>query len=510
MNTYCCFQFGPILAYLESETQISGQSKHEMMDVPLLRLIYDRWKRRKLEPRDTIFSVKLSDELPSNTIIRCLVGRYFETYHTIFSLLDETDFKHSLDSLFENPHNSPVHFLIQVVLVLAIANQTYPPDQAPISQSRVHSWVDLASTVPTTALEIGDCSFHILRIIGLINLAKQTLKFNETADYVYSGAGIRYAMMLGTHRTDDAESSGALIWQTIQELDLHACLACGSPPTAPLQKDIRSAVASQKSSTSSPGEGQAVDSSVDLSTNSLRMILSQSMDTRSKIATLVNSEQCLRFEDVMNLSRELCRQMSPISGGADVPQHQQSFAYKYVSFVYYKSLAALHRPFATLNDPGFYLSRDICRSHAQRHQLAVVEAFRDGSLQDPFAALIAGNGTMFRIEAIQSALFLSFELYRCDDYNPYLASLSSSPIYGKAALQELLEHSLGFSEKAIQTHELAGVEFLVLSMVFQHTSLKEKWILGSQQYHHAMFQAGERVGTNFKSLVSLDSYGTSS
>lgn len=101
MNAYCCFQFGPILAYLESETQISGQSKHEMMDVPLLRLIYERWKRRKLEPRDTIFPVKLSDELPSNTIIHCLVGRYFETYHTIFPLLDETDFKHSLDSLLE-------------------------------------------------------------------------------------------------------------------------------------------------------------------------------------------------------------------------------------------------------------------------------------------------------------------------------------------------------------------------------------------------------------------------
>ncbi|KAJ4250985.1 hypothetical protein NW762_011635 [Fusarium torreyae] len=471
------------------------QSTWRKNNISLLDVVYHQWRRNKLQARDSIASARLSDELPPVDVIRLLVSRYFETFHTIFPVLNEVGFTKDLNDLLENLSNTPFYLLVQVILVLALANGTYSPSQAPIPQSKSFVWLDLASSVPTTALELDECSIDTLRVIALLNTAKQALKLNETADYVYSGAGVRFSMMLGLNRTDVVDKTLTQIWDTVRELDLHACLACGAAPTVSSDKYEEF----PKRRWADQGTISTHESYV--STEALHDILRRSRDTRTKITTLVNTEQHLQFQDVMALSQKLANDMAPISNNAKV-QEQQSFAYKYVLFVYQKFLATLHRPFAPFRDPVFYLSRDITRNQAQDHYRQVCAAFRGGRNEEPFAALIAGNGTMFRIQAIQSALWLSFELYREDDYDVYVPGITGSGTVDKATIETLLSEGIVYAEKAIRTHELAGAAFLVPSLVLHHRAAIQRGQLpGSQQYHDTMSDAGKRLKDKLTNIL---------
>lgn len=486
---------------------------------------YEQWRRKKLEARDMMISVRLSDELPAAALVRTLVARYFETLHTIFPVLDQGAFTSGLNSILESPHNVPVHLLVQVMLVLALANGTYPPNQAPIPQQKAFVWTDLASSVPTTALELNECSLDTLRVAALLNTAKQVLKFNESADYVYSGAGVRLAMMLGLNRAGGVKPDERQLWETTRELDLHACLACGAAPTLPPGTPLdptppppREPSPTGQQQVAVPADGRASVNREEeaLSNEALLNILRRSLNTRIRITVLLNTEERLRSEDVMRLSHELAQAMRPVSDAEDDDDsgahHRWSFAHRYVAFVYHKFLVALHRPFAALRDPAFYLSRDISRHRARAHYRDVVAAFAAadaGGLSspssDPFAALLAGNGTLFRVEAVQSALWLSFELYRADGYDAYMPSRSGSLGRDRAAVRELLGRGVVFAERALRTHERAGLAFLVPSLVLRHAAVLRTCAPGSQEYHRAMQDACKGLVDQFSGIMTSNS-----
>ncbi|ETS86284.1 hypothetical protein PFICI_00112 [Pestalotiopsis fici W106-1] len=497
--SWAVHQFEPLIAYLGDSVAPGDRRKDR---VPLLERTYEKWRKAKLHARNTILTASLSDELPGTNIIRILVGRYYETLHTILPVVDQTTFTIELDTLLNNPSNAPVYQLVQVLLILALANGTYPSHEAPLLPSSVYVWCDLASSVPTTALELGECTLDILRIAALLNTAKQTLKFNDTADYVYSGAGVRLAMMLGLNRAGELDAEKTQLWETVRELELHACLACGAAPTVPPGTDLdimpsppRRGCATAQPSPQGDGQGDVVGNN----TPALQplAILRQSLRTRTKIAVLVNNEEHMRFEDVMHLSRQLARDMKPISDMSNGPSSEQSFAHKYVAFIYHKYLAALHRPFATLHDAAFYLSRDISRNRAQRHVHDVCAAFRDKRPNDPFGALLIGNGTMFRVEAIQSALWLAFELYRSEEYDNYMTIPGSSSGWDESTNVQLIEEAMDFAEKSLRKGELAGLAYLLPSLVLQDVEAQKIWTRGSDGYNIAMKTAGERMRNHF-------------
>lgn len=395
--------------------------------------------------------------------------------------------------MLNNPSGAPVYRLVQVLLILALANGTYSQNEAPIPPSSVYVWCDLASSVPTTALELGECSLDILRVAALLNTAKQTLKFNDTADYVYSGAGVRLAMMLGLNRPGELDAEKRQLWETVRELELHACLACGAAPTVPPGTDLT--VLPWPSSRTN-GHRSSVEGNDPSSLQPLA-ILRQSLQTRTKIAVLVNNEEHLRFEDVMSLSRDLAQDMDPVPDMTSTCE--QSFANRYVSFIYHKYTVALHRPFATLHDPEFYLSRDISRKCARRHvQDVCTSALGDNATTgDPFQALLVGNGTMFRVEAIQSALWLAFELYRSEDYDRYTMIPHSSSDWNRSAGLALLGEAQQFASQALRRGELAGLAYIIPSLVMLHVMLKTKWPRGSEGYESAMKNAVGNMRDHF-------------
>ncbi|KAK6221361.1 hypothetical protein LQW54_001460 [Pestalotiopsis sp. IQ-011] len=212
-----------------------------------------------------------------------------------------------------------------------VFSSTRPMHRSPIPQSSVQVWCDLASSVPTTALELGECSIDILRVAALLNTAKQTLKFNDTADYVYSGAGARLAMIMGLNRTSEVDAQTRHLWDTVRELDLHACLACGAAPTVLPGTDLIYFTRNPSSARQHYARSESLNGGNDdnpSSENPLE-ILRQSLGIRTKIVALVNNEERLRFEDAMHLSRELARYMSA-SDTTKVSGGQRSFADKYV------------------------------------------------------------------------------------------------------------------------------------------------------------------------------------
>lgn len=262
-----------------------------------------------------------------------LVQRYFTTFHLISPVLDEATFYNNLDAILNKPQKSPIHLLVQVMLVLALANGTYTSDQAPIPQSTAFVWSDLASSIPTTALELSECTLDILRVAALLITAKQTLKFNDTSDYVYSGAGIRLAMILGLNRTHNLGTDGGQVWQTVRELDLHACLGCGTAPTLPLGDDLAFA---STSLASTPTEQHSNERNEilgkELTNDELLRILQRSLHIRTKIVALVSGEHHLKFVDVMSLSHDLAREMSSISDHRKRNTLRSSFVYEYPSY----------------------------------------------------------------------------------------------------------------------------------------------------------------------------------
>lgn len=488
-------KFEPLLAYLGDDSIPRGRRKDR---IPLLESTYGKWRQEKLQARNTILTASLSDELPPAATVYSLVKRYFETLHTILPVLDQTTFTAELDRLLADPSNAPMYLLVQVLLILALANGTYPLRAAPIPQTSVQVWCDLASSVPTTALELGECSIDILRVAALLNTAKHTLKFNDTADYVYSGAGARLAMMMGLNRTSETDAQTRQLWDTVRELDLHACLACGAAPTVPPGTDLICSTRNPSSAAQGPVRDKSLNGGkIDNppSENPLE-ILRQSLGIRTKIVVLMNDEEHLRFEDAMHLSRELAQYMSA-SDTTKASGSQKSFADKYVEYIYHKYLVALHRPFATFDEPAFYLSRDISRHRAQRHLQNVCASYRDGSSADAFGAMLVGNGTMFRVAVIQSALWLSFELYRSETYDTYMSIAGSSSGWNRPVSIEVLGEVIEFAEQGLRRGELAGLAYLIPSLVLQHAASQKVGSIGSDGYNTSMIRACKDMRDKF-------------
>lgn len=175
-----------------------------------------------------------------------------------------------------------------------------------------------------------------------------------------------------------------------------------------------------------------------------------------------------------------------------------------VSPLYIKFFLALHRPFATFSDPSFYVSRNLARVYARQHYRDVCAAFRDIADADPFATLIAGNGTLFRIEAIQSVMWLAYELY-CSDHhnNGNTYDLGDSTDWNRVSIREMLTEVVVFTGKAFRTRELAGLAYLVPTLVLQHLTVLESCILSSWEYSCAIPNTGQALLEKFSGFLKL-------
>ncbi|EME80363.1 uncharacterized protein MYCFIDRAFT_78104 [Pseudocercospora fijiensis CIRAD86] len=435
---------------------------------------------------DTLSS-NVYDEMARVTTSCDLMVRYFDTWDAVFPLVDQIEFGRDYNVMLANPRSVPVCFVLKVLVMQALANATYPANEAPISKETVRRWLDLASAIPVSAMAFGEIHVHSVQMFTLINLADQVLSLDSTSGYIKSGVVVRSAMIRGLHLSDGVRLSSPesgideqKLWHSIVEVDQHACLAAGMPPSVP------NSLADQTSIDASSSQyfGQELDQT------SLQTLLASTLPIRQRILTVLNGERKLHFEQVVELSGVLTRAFAPVSTREDVPQAQKTFQYKYISFVYARFLAALHRPFATMSDPAFYLSRSLAVRLSKRCLRELSRAYKRRGNVDHFDALLPGNGIMFRSEALQALLVCCHEMIREDNA---MQMALSPPDEGRTSVMEAIKDFFGIAEARVQLHELPERFFLAPAMVYAHTLATARSRPDSEDYRRAMAEAGREA-----------------
>ena len=70
-------------------------------------------------------------------------------------------------------------FVIEVLMVVGLANATFPAQDRPLDCKRTANWLALASSVPVTAMDLRDFDVETIRLWALINLYRQTLRVDD-------------------------------------------------------------------------------------------------------------------------------------------------------------------------------------------------------------------------------------------------------------------------------------------------------------------------------------------
>ncbi|KAF7193057.1 Transcription factor asR3 [Pseudocercospora fuligena] len=475
----------PIMRYLGSDWT-SGSQLHD--DGTILSRSQELNKSAdSLKSVGDDLSNNVYDEMAHIATSCDLMLRYFQTWDTVFPLVDQVPFGIDYNNMLANPRSVPVCFVLNVLVMQALANATYPANEAPIAKETVRRWLDLASAIPVSAMAFGEIHVHSVQMFALINLADQVLSLDSTGGYIKSGVVVRSAMIRGLHLSDGVRLSSPesgideqKLWHSVVEIDQHACLAAGMPPSVP----------------SLPADEMSVDGSSShdlhhsLDQTSLQTLLVSTLPIRHKILVALNGERRLRFEQVVELSGELTRAFAPVSTREDVPEAQKTFQYKYISFVYARFLAALHRPFATMSDPAFYLSRSLAVRLSKRYLRDLSVAYRRQGPVDHFDALLPSNGIIFRSEALQALLVCCHEVIREDNA---MQMALSSPDEGRTSVKEAIKDIFGILEERVQLHELPERFFLAPAMVYAHCIATARTRPESEEYRRAMAEAGREA-----------------
>ncbi|KAI5358508.1 hypothetical protein Slin15195_G109560 [Septoria linicola] len=469
--------FDPLMIYV-GRTSLSGHSiEDDGKDM--------RRKHRQTNFQDHTISSLYADIGPLNTSME-LILRYFETWHTVFPLVDRTTFDQAYGDMLADPTNTSVCFVIGTLLMMALANATYPPEEARLPDDKVLRWLDAASGLLLPIVESGEIHGKAVRGAALLSLAELVLSFDSTAGYIKSGAVVRMTMTLSLHRSERHEESAcrALVhqlslWNTIVELDQHACLAAGMPPSAP------EPALPDDDGTEATNEGDLVRL---LDQTNLHALLERSLPIRHRILTVLNGATHLMFEQVVELSTALTKAFAPVSTRQDIPRALKTFQYEYVFFVYRRYMSALHRLFANMDgEPATYISRGMAVRLARRHMRTVCSVWQASNDVGYFAPLLASNGMMFRSETCHAIFTIAHELYReAEEIQTVLLSVED----GRSGLIETFKAFFGFLEAKVAKHEVPEKAFLIPAMVYAHNRISATHPVNSGEYCRAMAEAG--------------------
>lgn len=321
---------------------------------------------------------RMFDYLPPISTACGLIVRYLETFDTVYPILDREAFEDDTSTLLADPAKASKLFVMKSLLVQAMASATYLSGEASAFGTATPRWREMASSCLTSMIEAGQLSMEGLRLLAL-----------------------------GVHHAEDAASR--TLWWCINELDLNACLAAGMPPcaTATTQPEMRST------------QPNAIDTVEDI-----QHILRASLPTRQKIVQALNTGKHLRFDTVLSLSSDLNETMAPVSTTTSPTLGAVTFGTKFLSFIHTTYITALHRPFATIKDPAFYLSRATTLRLSKQHLNDLTYALQNPSPTDPFAPLLLLlDDPPFRPQAQHALLHQSHELYRSDNSAWGMASM---------------------------------------------------------------------------------------
>ena len=189
---------------------------------------------RKLTTHHNVTSpTSLFDEYPPREVTDRLLSRYFETIGTVFRILSPKGFYESYEQLMQNPRKAKICFIVELLLVISLANSTLADNEVLIPQVKCLSWLDLATSLPATAMDLREFDIETVRMWALINLTRSVLIPDDLANYIHTGSAVRAGIIIGLHRKSTWHLGGGRrgLWVSLLELDIESCLSAGSMPS---------------------------------------------------------------------------------------------------------------------------------------------------------------------------------------------------------------------------------------------------------------------------------------
>ncbi|KAJ3940532.1 uncharacterized protein N0V96_009536 [Colletotrichum fioriniae] len=247
--------------------------------------------------------LSMFEEFPPRLTTDFLIRQYFDTFGSVFALLQKPIFQDQVLRFWEKPESVPISDCIQILLVIAIGNGTLDTSSGRLPDTKIEGWWHLILAWQGVALRSNPCDVSTLQACCLIDIMRQVYSLDSTATWSSSGMLARNAMVAGLHRdpsiTGDRLTKDELeiqqnLWYTILELDLQSSMNEGILTTiGPDDWDM---------SLPAPPKPNGIGEGSFLGASSPVGYLISTLRTRMRIANFLNDIRCsMKYEEASKL-----------------------------------------------------------------------------------------------------------------------------------------------------------------------------------------------------------------
>lgn len=326
----------------------------------------------------------LMGTLPTQAVCDALVDAYFRTFELIYRVIHVPSFWEEYRQFWTQPQSAPAHFLVKLVLILALGTTFYPNRDNRVHLRRLaHTWIYAAQWWLVGPSEKSTVNLDGLQVGCLLLLARQTNSLPGTS-WLSAGSVLRMAMVMGLHRTPDLfpalsvyqSEMRARLWATVLELTLLSSLDAAMPLPFSLQ-DVDRTLPSNLNDEQFDPETETLPTpqlNEHFTDSSIQTLLLKSLQVRVEAVQLVNNQHGpeLSYETALRLGNELRSACRDIAAVFNTSQNQSwhggrtlgmtDFHLRFLDTYLRRYILFLHRPFMiqARKDPRFYLSRKVC------------------------------------------------------------------------------------------------------------------------------------------------------
>ncbi|CAG8906179.1 unnamed protein product [Penicillium egyptiacum] len=404
----------------------------------------------------------LLSTLPTQAVCDVLVDAYLRTFELIYRVIHIPSFWEEYRQLWAQPQSTSTHFLMKLVLILALGTTFYPDRSNKAHLRRLaHTWIYATQWWLVGPSEKSTVNLDGLQVGCLLLLARQTNSLPGTS-WLSAGSVLRMAMAMGLHRTPDLFPALSVyqsemrdrLWATVLELTLLSSLDAAMPLPFSLQDIDRTSPSNLDDEQFDP-ETETLptpQSSQHLTDSSIQVLLLKSLPVRVEAVRLVNNQhrQELSYETALRLGNELrsaCRDIATLfytsrnqSRNADRTPGMTNFHLRFLDTYLRRYILFLHRPFMiqARKDPRFYLSRKVCLESC-----IVVASYADhlnlpsDTLDDLSHLTIAGRGSFKGALSFDVITSLGLEIVTQLEEEASTRPLGSSPPFVADSLDEM-------------------------------------------------------------------------
>ncbi|QQK40079.1 C6 transcription factor, putative [Penicillium digitatum] len=404
----------------------------------------------------------LLSTLPSRAVCDVLVDAYLRTFELIYRIVHIPSFWEEYRLLWAQPQSTSTHFLMKLVLILALGTTFYPDRSNRVHLRRLaQTWIYATQWWLVGPSEKSTINLDGLQVGCLLLLARQTNSLPGTS-WVSAGSVLRMAMAIGLHRTPDLFPALSVyqsemrdrLWATVLELTLMSSLDAAMPLPFALQ-DIDRTAPSNLDDEQFDAETETLptpQSSQHFSDSAVQILLLKSLPVRVEAVRLVNNQhrQELSYETALRLGNELrsaCRDVAALfqtrqnqPRNADRTLTMTNFHLRFLDTYLRRYILFLHRPFMiqARKDPRFYLSRKVCLESC-----IVVASYADqlnlpsDTLDDLSHLTIVGRSSFKGALSFDVITSLGLEIVTQLEEEASTRALGSSPPFVTDSLDEM-------------------------------------------------------------------------